>query len=137
MSNLFRQRNLTPELLSIRNFVYGITTQRTRAEFTWEISRKQSVCRPNGAQKRKGFSETDLPFPTVYCCSKSVMFMWTMPLFSTIRLSQCVTLPLPGPPAFAQTKTFGHSRLGRHRSLVVSSTGRTHSSRRYRVAFTV
>jgi len=26
------------------------------------------------------------------------MFMCVIPLFSCIRLSQCVTLPLPGPP---------------------------------------
>lgn len=43
-------------------------------------------------------NKTNLPFPTVYCCNKSVMLIWTIPRFSIIKLSQCVTLPLPGPP---------------------------------------
>lgn len=38
------------------------------------------------------------PLPMAYCCRRSVMFMCVIPLFSCIRLSQCVTLPLPGPP---------------------------------------
>lgn len=39
-----------------------------------------------------------LPFPRAYCWRRSVMLMWVMPFFSCIRLSQWVTLPLPGPP---------------------------------------
>jgi len=52
-----------------------------------------------------GDTKTDLPFPTVYCCSKSVMLICTIPRFSIIKLSQCVTLPLPGPPVYE--KNFG------------------------------
>lgn len=32
------------------------------------------------------------------CCNKSIIFMWAMPFFSCISVSQCVTFPLPGPP---------------------------------------
>ncbi len=39
-----------------------------------------------------------IPFPIAYCCSKSIILMWTTPFFSCINVSQWVTLPLPGPP---------------------------------------
>lgn len=38
------------------------------------------------------------PFPSAYCCRRSIMLICVIPFFSCIKLSQYVTLPLPGPP---------------------------------------
>jgi len=46
-----------------------------------------------------------------YCCRRSVILMCVMPLFSCMRLSPCVTFPLPGPPKTNTTGTRGLSNL--------------------------